>query len=196
MAKLCIYLPPFASDYTGVCSALFDMNCLIAINDANCCTARYVYWDEPRWEENVRPVFSTQLRTVDAILGNDEKVIDAVSQMAKGLSISQIALVGTPVPAITGMDMEGIACEIEDRTGICTFGFSTTGFGYYDCGIAAAGKELIRRFTKKADRSPIIPHSVNILGMTPLDYGNNGNDMEIIECFRHKKKVAFDYLTA
>ncbi|MGN0267302.1 MAG: nitrogenase component 1 [Lachnospiraceae bacterium] len=176
MAKLCIYLPPFASDYTGVCSALFDMNCLIAINDANCCTAHYVYWDEPRWEENVRPVFSTQLRTVDAILGNDEKVIDAVSQMAEGLPISQIALVGTPVPAITGMDMEGIACEIEDRTGICTFGFSTTGFGYYDCGIAAAGKALIRRFTKKADRSQIIPHSVNILGMTPLDYGNNGND--------------------
>ncbi|MDY2628375.1 MAG: nitrogenase component 1 [Lachnospiraceae bacterium] len=176
MAKLCIYLPPFASDYTGVCSSLFDLNCLTAINDGSCCTAHYVYCDEPRWEKNVRPVLSTQLRTIDAVLGNDEKVINAVSCAAKEMELSMIALVGTPVPAITGMDMEGMACEIEDRTGICSFGFSTNGFDYYDRGIISAGKALISRFTRKADASEIIPHSVNILGMTPLDYGNTGND--------------------
>lgn len=179
MAKLCIYLPPFASDYTGICSSLFDLDCLTAINDGSCCTAHYVYWDEPRWEEKVRPVFSTQLRTMDAILGNDEKVIRAVSKMAEELSISLIALVGTPVPAITGMDMEGMACEIEDRTGIRSLGFSSNGFDYYDRGIVSAGKALISHYTRKTDASEIIPHSVNILGMTPLDFGNNGNDMAL-----------------
>lgn len=179
MAKLCIYLPPFASDYTGVCSSLFDLNCLTAINDGSCCTAHYVYCDEPRWEENVRPVLSTQLRTIDAVLGNDEKVINAVSRAAEEMELSMIALIGTPVPAITGMDMEGMACEIEDRTGICSFGFSTNGFDYYDRGIVSAGKALISRFTRKADASEIIPRSVNILGMTPLDYGNAGTDITL-----------------
>lgn len=178
MAELCIYLPPFASDYTGVCSSLFDLNCLIAINDGSCCTAHYVFSDEPRWEEKVRPVFSTQLRTLDAVLGNDKKVIDSVVQASDSMDISMIALVGTPVPAITGMDMEGIACEIEDRSGICSLGFSTSGFEYYDRGIAAAGKALISRFSQNT--TEIIPRSVNILGMTPLDYGDVGNDTAFI----------------
>ena len=37
MGKLSIYLPPFAGDYSGVCSALYDFNCLIVLCDASCC---------------------------------------------------------------------------------------------------------------------------------------------------------------
>ena len=78
MGQLCIYLPPFASDYSGVCSALYDLGCLTIINDASCCTAHYVYCDEPRWSRQQRPVLCTTLRNVDAILGQDAKLVERV----------------------------------------------------------------------------------------------------------------------
>lgn len=177
MGKLCIYLPPFASDYSGVCSALFDFDCLIAINDASCCTSHYVYYDEPRWGEKSRPTFSTQLRSIDAILGNDDRVRDCVLQAAREVDTQMIALVGTPVPAITGMDMDGIACEIESRCGRVTLGFGTTGFAYYDHGVVLVGKALIDRFA--VEKLPVERDCLNILGMTPLDFGAVGNDSDL-----------------
>lgn len=176
MAKLCVYLPPFASDYTGVCSALFDFDCLVAVNDASCCTGHYVYYDEPRWAEKQRPTFSTQLRNVDAILGNDDKVIRRVLEMTEEIKPETVALVGTPVPAITGMDMQGMACEIEEGCGRPAFGFPTTGIKYYDSGITMVSKALIGRF---AETCQLKPGTVNILGVTPLDYGNCGNEADM-----------------
>ena len=46
MRQLSVYLPPLAGDYSGVCSALFDYNCLILIQDAACCTRNYVDYDD------------------------------------------------------------------------------------------------------------------------------------------------------
>lgn len=182
MAKLSVYIPPFASDYTGVCSALFDFDCLVAVNDASCCTGHYVYFDEPRWAQKQRPTFSTQLRNVDAILGNDEKVIQRVLDMAEEIKSGTVALVGTPVPAITGMDMQGMACEIESRCGRPSFGFGTTGIKYYDSGIAMAGKALIERFAEYCD---VKPGAVNLLGVTPLDYGNCGNEAAMVKALEN-----------
>lgn len=176
MAKLSVYIPPFASDYTGVCSALFDFDCLVAVNDASCCTGHYVYYDEPRWTQKQRPTFSTQLRNVDAILGNDEKVIQRVLDMANEIKSETVALVGTPVPAITGMDMRGMVCEIESRCGRPSFGFDTTGIKYYDSGIAVAGKALIERFAEPCE---VKQGTVNVLGITPLDYGNCENEKDV-----------------
>ena len=179
MGQLSIYLPPFASDYTGVCSTLFDFDCLTAINDPLCCTSHYVHYDEPRWSHKVRPVFSTSLRNIDAILGNDDKVVRVVCDAVCSLNTQMVALVGTPVPAITGMDMEGISCEIEERSARDTFGFNTGGYNYYDKGIIAAGKALITRYADPA--CEVLENSINILGLTPLDYGDAGNDTALRE---------------
>ena len=109
MGQLCIYLTPFASDYSGVCSVLFDLDCMTAINDASCCTSHYVFYDEPRWSGRVRPLFNTALRNIDAILGNDEKIVANICKAASSIDTEMLAVVGTPVPAIIGMDTEGIA---------------------------------------------------------------------------------------
>lgn len=177
MGQLCIYLPPFASDYSGVCSALFDLDCMTAINDAACCTSHYVFYDEPRWSGHVRPVFSTALRNIDAILGNDDKIVAGVCEAARSIDTEMIAVIGTPVPAITGMDTEGIASEIEFQTGKPAFGFNTTGFSYYDKGIVQAGKAFIDRFAEPAEP---VKGRVNIVGMTPLDFGANGNGEDLL----------------
>lgn len=172
MGQLCIYLTPFASDYSGVCSVLFDLDCMTAINDASCCTSHYVFYDEPRWSVRVRPLFSTALRNIDAILGNDEKIVANICKAASSIDTEMLAVVGTPVPAIIGMDTEGIASEIEFRTGKPCFGFNSSGFHYYDMGIVQAGKALIDRFAEPAEP---VQGRVNIVGMTPLDFGANGN---------------------
>lgn len=191
MGHLCIYLPPFASDYSGVRSALFDLHCLTAINDTSCYTAHYVHYDEPQWDREVRPVLCTTLRNTDTIFGSDDKIVAQVNNAAQRLDASMIAIVGTPVPAIIGIDTVGIANEIEALSGRVAFGFNTTGFSWCDKGVIMAGRALIDRFAatplcaqtpsdqKQATTNPA-PARVNIVGITPLDFGDKGNDARIV----------------
>ena len=48
MRRLYRYLPPFAGDYSGVCSVLYELGGMICIHDAAGCTGNYTGFDEPR----------------------------------------------------------------------------------------------------------------------------------------------------
>lgn len=178
MERLAVYLPPFASDYSGVCSALYELNCLIIIDDASCCTRNYVTYDEPRWTESTRSTFGSNLRTIEAVLGDEERLISQTIEAAEKLKPEFIALLGSPVPAIIGRDMKGIAREIEARSGFAALGFATTGFSYYNKGISAAHLQLLQRFA--APGIPTVAGQVNILGLTPLDFSANDNSRNLI----------------
>ena len=151
MAKLCMKLPPFSPDYSGVCSTLFPWDTLTVIHDASGCTGNYTGYDEPRWFHSRAPIYCSGLREIDAILGDDEKLIQKVLYALEDVKPEMIALVGSPVPMVIGTDMEGIAAEIEDRTGIMSFGFDTTGIGYYPEGIAMVYKKVIQRILEESD---------------------------------------------
>ncbi|CDX04020.1 Nitrogenase molybdenum-iron protein, alpha and beta chains [Desulfitobacterium sp. LBE] len=178
MERLAVYLPPFASDYSGVCSALYELNCLIIIDDASCCTRNYVTYDEPRWTESTRSTFGSNLRTIEAVLGDEERLISQTIEAAEKLKPEFIALLGSPVPAIIGRDMKGIAREIEARSGFAALGFDTTGFSYYNKGISAAHLQLLQRFAVPG--IPTAAGHVNILGLTPLDFSANDNSRDLI----------------
>ncbi|WP_072775274.1 nitrogenase component 1 [Desulfitobacterium chlororespirans] len=178
MERLAVYLPPFASDYSGVCSALYELNCLIIIDDASCCTRNYVTYDEPRWTESTRSTFGSNLRTIEAVLGDEERLISQTIEAAEKLKPEFIALLGSPVPAIIGRDMKGIAREIEARSGFAALGFDTTGFSYYNKGISAAHLRLLQRFAVPG--IPTAAGQVNILGLTPLDFSANDNSKDLI----------------
>jgi hypothetical protein len=167
MAKFSMYLPPFAPDYSGVCSALFDLNSLTVIHDAAGCTGNYTGFDEPRWYGSRKAVFCSGLREIDAIMGNEDKFIRRISDAAKEHNPDFIAFVGSPVPMVIGTDFEGFAKELEFVTGIPSFGFATNGLGYYTDGEEMAGRALLDRFA--ADAPAKKPRTVNILGATPLD---------------------------
>ena len=49
MSKLWITLPAYAGDYSGVCSAMYELGGLAVIHDASGCTGNYTGYDEPRW---------------------------------------------------------------------------------------------------------------------------------------------------
>ena len=113
MGRLSIYIPPFAGDYSGVCSALYDFNCLIVLCDANCCTKNYIDYDEPRWSRGKTTTLCAQLRTMEVTLGDDSRILRQTAEAAQALKPDFIALLGSPVPAVIGMDLAGTCNHIE-----------------------------------------------------------------------------------
>lgn len=156
MAQLCLYLPPFSPDYSGAGAMLFDLNALTVMHDAGGCTGNYTGHDEPRWYDSKATVFCSGLRMIDAIMGNDQKLKDNVYAAIKTLNPEFVALVGSPVPMVIGMDLKGLAHEIESETGIPAIGIETTGTDYYDAGAFKAAKALLDKFCpteKQSDRT-------------------------------------------
>jgi len=189
MAVLSVYLSPFAPDYSGVSTVMFDLNTVTAMHDASGCTGNYTGYDEPRWYGSKSPIFCSGLREIDAILGDDEKLIRKMLQAAEDLKPDLMSLVGSPVPMVIGSDMQGIAEELQARSGIPSLGFDTTGTAYYDKGVAMATIALLKKFTKKQE---MISGTVNILGANPLDFGKGKN----LEVLRNKIKEAGYGITA
>lgn len=172
MAVLSIYLSPFAPDYSGVSSVLFDLKTVTAMHDASGCTGNYTGYDEPRWYGSKSPIFCSGLREIDAILGDDEKLIKKMIYASEDLKPDVMALVGSPVPMVIGSDLTGIAAELEERTGIPSLGFDTTGTTYYDKGVAMATIALLKKFTPEL---AMVPNTVNIVGASPLDFATGEN---------------------
>ena len=171
MSQLCLYLPPFSSDYAGVCSALFELNGMVVIHDASCCSRNYTGFDEPRWFGNRRPIFCSGLREIDAIMGNDEKFIGDIVRAAKDLSPRFIALVRSPIPMMIGTDFDAIREIIERETGIPTFYFPTNGMHSYVQGVGMALAAVAEHMVETASPSR---GTMNLLGVTPLDFSING----------------------
>ena len=91
-------------------------------------------YDEPRWYGSKSAVFCSGLREIDAVLGRDDKLIDQIVKACADLQPSMVTVLGSPVPMLIGTDMDGIACEVEERTGLPAFGFSTSGLALYNQG--------------------------------------------------------------
>lgn len=174
MAKLSLWLPPFSPDYSGVSAVLFDLKTVTAMHDASGCTGNYTGYDEPRWYGSRSGIYCSGLREMDAVLGDDEKLMKKMMAAAEDVRPELMALVGSPVPMVIGADLKGIAAELEERTGIPCFGFDTTGTAYYDRGAFLAAKALLERFARA--KSPV-RNRVNILGALPMDFGL-GEDLD------------------
>ncbi|MCH3918958.1 MAG: hypothetical protein LKE39_00405 [Sphaerochaeta sp.] len=175
MSTLSILLPPCSPDYSGVASVLYELGGMVVLHDASGCTGNYLGYDEPRWIDTRSLVYCSGLRHIDAVLGRDDKLVSRVVAAAESFHPAFIAIIGSPVPMLVGTDYQGIAREIEAKTGIPSFGFDTTGLDFYDKGVVMATKELLKRFAPRTNHYQQIPHTINIVGATPLDWGNNGN---------------------
>ena len=168
----------FSADTFGVCSALFELGGMTVMHDASGCNSTYTTHDEPRWYDMDSMVYISGLSEMEAILGDDEKLISDICAAAGDLGPKFIAIAGTPIPAMTGFDYEAVAALIEERTGIPAFGFPTTGMETYVRGAAMAFAALARRFVEEGEKTA--EKSANILGLTPLDFSVNGTDAAIV----------------
>ena len=175
----------YSADVMGVCSALFELGGMVVMHDASGCNSTYTTHDEPRWFDMDSMIYISGLSEMEAIMGDDEKLIGDIEEAAAELHPKFIALAGSPVSAMTGFDYEAVAAVIELRTGIPALGFPTTGMNTYIHGASMALAGIAERFVKapgdaagsgKRDGKM----RINILGLTPLDFSTNGTDASIV----------------
>ena len=71
-------------------------------------------------------MYISGLSEMEAVLGDDEKLIGDIIAAARELHPRFIAVAGTPIPTMTGFDFAAVAEVIQRRTGIPSFGFPTS----------------------------------------------------------------------
>ena len=91
----------YAADTSGFCSALYEYGRMTVIHDASGCNSTYTTHDEPRWYDMDSWVFLSGLTEMDAVMGNDEKLIRDIEHAASDLHPNFIAIAGSPIPMIT-----------------------------------------------------------------------------------------------
>ena len=161
-------LPVYTGDVSGVCAALYELGGMVVIHDPSGCNSTYNTHDETRWYDRDSLIFITGLSEIDAILGNDEKLVRDIVDAARELSPKFIALVNSPIPFLSGTDFPAICRLIEGETGIPSFYVPTNGMHDYVAGAGQALEAIARRFTGPEPRRK---RTLNIIGLTPLDFG-------------------------
>ena len=171
MKQVSVIISTYTADVSGICSALYELGGMVVIHDPSGCNSTYNTHDEPRWYEQDSLVFISGLSEMDAIMGNDEKFIGDIVRAAKDLSPRFIALVRSPIPMMIGTDFDAIREIIERETGIPTFYFPTNGMHSYVQGVGMALAAMAEHMVEAALPSR---GSMNLLGVTPLDFSING----------------------
>ena len=171
----------YSADVMGVCSALFELGGMTVMHDASGCNSTYTTHDEPRWYDMDSMVYISGISEMEAIMGDDEKLISDIVDAAEVLKPAFIAIAGTPIPTMTGFDFEAVAAVIEHRTSIPSFGFPTTGMNTYIHGASMAFAGIAERFVDDPAEKESSGIKVNVLGLTPLDFSVNGTDDSIVQ---------------
>ena len=163
-------IPIYTADVSGVCSALYELGGMTVMHDPSGCNSTYNTHDEIRWYDQDSLIYISGLTEIDAIMGNDEKFLDDIKEAARELHPKFIALAGSPIPYMNGTDFPALAQVLEEETGIPAFAVPTNGMHDYVYGAGIALEEIAKRFTgEKTGR--IQARTVNLLGVTPLDFG-------------------------
>jgi nitrogenase molybdenum-iron protein alpha/beta subunit len=183
----------YSSDEFGICSALYELGGMIVMHDASGCNSTYTTHDEPRWYDMDSMIYISAISEMEAIMGDDDKLIHDLIETGRELKPEFIGVVGAPIPYMIGTDLKAIAAVTEQVTQIPCFGFESNGMHHYTQGISTALYAITDRFcTKKYEKTERI--SVNLLGATPLDFSLNGSvdsirkwieeqDMTVNACF-------------
>lgn len=163
-------IPIYTADVSGVCSALYELGGMTVMHDPSGCNSTYNTHDEIRWYDQDSLIYISGLNEIDAIMGNDEKFIRDIEDAARALKPKFIALAGSPIPFMNGTDFPALAQLLEEDMNIPAFSVPTNGMHDYVYGAGIALAEIAERFTNPESRCTN-PHSLNLLGVTPLDFG-------------------------
>ena len=139
------------------------------MHDSSGCNSTYNTHDETRWYDKDSLIFISALSEIEAIMGDDDKLIDDIAYAAQEFKPEFIALSSSPMPYMNGTDFSAIVRILEERTGIPSFFVPTNGMHDYVTGAGKAMAEIARRFVRK-DLKCTNRRSVNLLGVTPLDF--------------------------
>ena len=167
----------YTGDLSGACSALYELGGMVVMHDPSGCNSTYNTHDEIRWYDRDSLIYISGLNNIDAIMGNDDKLIEDITAAARQTGPRFLALANSPVPFLNGTDFEGIARVLEKETGIPAFYVPTNGMHDYVRGGGLAFHKLAEKMLAGKNRGSKTrgPYKggilrVNVLGMTPLDF--------------------------
>ncbi len=189
-------LPVYTGDVSGVCSALYELGGMVVMHDPSGCNSTFNTHDEIRWVEQESLIFLSGLTQLDAITGNDRKLIDDITAAANEFHPAFIAIANSPVPWLIGTDFLAICKKVTEQTQIPAFYIETNAMHDYTRGAGLAFLELaVMLFSRSADPDhKVMPETersdakkalsgkagdkekpehrirVNVLGATPLDF--------------------------
>ena len=182
-------IPIYTADVSGVCSALYELGGMTVMHDPSGCNSTYNTHDEIRWYDQDSLIFISGLTDIDAIMGNDEKFLRDIEDVAEELKPKFIALASSPIPFMNGTDFPGLARALTAETGIPAFSVSTSGMHDYVYGAGLALSEIARHFTGAAEKRK---RKLNLLGVTPLDFG----PQPMVDAMkRHLEKYGWEILS-
>lgn len=198
-----VFTSTYTADVSGVCSALYELGGMTVIHDPSGCNSTYSTHDEPRWFDTDSLMFVSGLDEMTAVLGDDNVLIDDVAHAVHDLKPRFVTLCSGSIPHIIAFDCKGVAHLLEKRTGVPMLPVATTGNRSYVAGVGAALTEWVKRFADPSENpyrvgssgspdcsantlegaagpdaggaAPSDAFSVNLLGVTPLDFSINGN---------------------
>lgn len=190
-----VFTSTYTADVSGVCSALYELGGMTVIHDPSGCNSTYSTHDEPRWFDTDSLMFVSGLDEMTAVLGDDNVLIDDVTHAVRDLKPRFVTLCSGSIPHIIAFDCKGVAHLLEKRTGVPMLPVATTGNRSYVAGVGAALTEWVKRFADSLESSYRVgssespdcsantlegaagpeSFSVNLLGVTPLDFSINGN---------------------
>ena len=168
-----VFTCTYTADVSGVCSAMYELGGMTILHDPSGCNSTYSTHDEPRWYEEKSLMFISGLDEMTAVFGDDQVLIDDVVHAARDLNPGFITLCGGAMPHIIAFDYKGVAHLIEGETGLPVIPVPTDGLKSYISGVGKALTAWIKRFANQDERGEGL--SVNLLGVTPLDFSINGN---------------------
>ena len=176
------YLSPFAPDQSGASAVLYGLGGILVICDAGGCAGNICGFDEPRWFTHKSAIFSAGLRDMDAILGRDDRLVEKLRDASEKLPARFAAIIGTPVPAVIATDYRALRRMAEKRVGLPVLTVDTDGMELYDSGAEKAYLALMERFA--AEPREKRAGAIGVLGMTPLDFGEQRDAGRLREMLR------------
>ena len=168
-----VFTCTYTADVSGVCSAMYELGGMTILHDPSGCNSTYSTHDEPRWYEEKSLMFISGLDEMTAVFGDDQVLIDDAVHAARDLHPAFITLCGGAMPHIIAFDYKGVARLIERESGLPVIPVPTDGLKSYISGVGKALTAWIKRFANPEERGEGL--SVNLLGVTPLDFSINGN---------------------
>lgn len=173
-----VFTSTYTADVSGVCSVMYELGGMTVLHDPDGCNSTYTTHDEPRWYDTDSLMFVSGLDELTAVYGDDNVLIDNVTRTAKALEPRFITLCGSSIPHVIAFDYKGVSRLIEEKAGIPVLPVPTDGLRLYTNGVGLATRAFLRRFADpKAEK---IPRSVNLLGVTPIDFSRQ----EIVDAMK------------
>ena len=173
-----VFTSTYTADVSGVCSALYELGGMSVLHDPSGCNSTYSTHDEPRWFDTDSLMYVSGIDEITAVMGDDSVLIRDVTAAAADLHPRFITLCGASIPHIIAFDFKGVAHLIEKECGIPVLPVPTDGLKSYVSGVGLALKAFLERFADPAEYAPVRESgeaSVNLVGVTPLDFSVNGN---------------------